>query len=179
MLSLANARNDDELRAWIERNQRLFDGEPMEWVVEPKIDGLAISLTYEHGVFVARRHARQRRGGRGRDPQPAHDLEHSLATEAQPGEQPPAVVEVRGEVYLPLQGFARVNEERAAAGLPTFMNPRNSAAGSLRQKDPAITAGRPLRGVDLRRRLSRGAGARIARRGAGVDARVTACACRT
>ena len=62
----------------------------------------------------------------------------------EPGEQPPAVVEVRGEVYLPLQGFARVNEERTAAGLPTFMNPRNSAAGSLRQKNPAITAGRPL-----------------------------------
>ncbi len=145
MLSLANARNDDELRAWIERAQRTLEDEPVEWVVEPKIDGLAISLTYENGVFA--------RGATRGDGVVGEDVTPNLRTIAsiplrlrlEPGEQPPAVVEVRGEVYLPLQGFARVNEERAAAGLPTFMNPRNSAAGSLRQKDPAITAGRPLR----------------------------------
>ena len=144
MLSLANARNDDELRAWIERDQRLLDGEPVEWVVEPKIDGLAISLTYQQGVFV--RGATRGNGEVGEDVTPNLRTISSipLRLRFEPGEQPPAVVEVRGEVYLPLQGFARVNEERAAAGLPTFMNPRNSAAGSLRQKDPAITAGRPL-----------------------------------
>ena len=125
--------------------QRTLDGAETVWVVEPKIDGLAISLTYERGVFV--RGATRGNGEVGEDVTPNLRTISSipLRLRLEPGEEPPSVVEVRGEVYLPLQGFARVNEERAAAGLPTFMNPRNSAAGSLRQKDPAITAGRPLR----------------------------------
>ncbi len=145
MLSLANARNEDELRAWVQRTERTLDGAETVWVVEPKIDGLAISLTYEDGVFV--RGATRGNGEVGEDVTPNLRTISSipLRLRLDPGEVPPSVVEVRGEVYLPLQGFARVNEERAAAGLPTFMNPRNSAAGSLRQKDPAITAGRPLR----------------------------------
>jgi DNA ligase (NAD+) len=145
MLSLGNARGDDEFRAWAERAVRMLGDEPVEWVVEPKIDGLAISLVYERGVFV--------RGATRGNGEIGEDVTANLRTiqsiplrlRLDGDEQPPAIVEVRGEVYLPLAGFARVNEERAAQGLPTFMNPRNSAAGSLRQKDPAVTAGRPLR----------------------------------
>ncbi len=143
MLSLANARTDDEYRAWIERVRRLLDGEPFQLVTEPKIDGLAISLIYEHGVFV--------RGATRGNGVVGEDVTANLRTiRAIPlglpagGAAPPAVVEVRGEVYLPLQGFARVNEEQVAAGAKPFMNPRNSAAGSLRQKDPSVTARRPL-----------------------------------
>ncbi len=145
MLSLANARTDDEFHAWAERAQRLLAGEPIRWIVEPKIDGLAISLIYEGGVLT--RGATRGNGEIGEDVTPNLRTVQSIPLRLRlaEGEAPPAVVEVRGEVYLPLDGFARVNEERAAAGLPTFMNPRNSAAGSLRQKDPAITASRPLR----------------------------------
>jgi DNA ligase (NAD+) len=143
MLSLANARTDEEYRAWVERVRRLLDGEPFQLVTEPKIDGLAISLIYERGVFV--------RGATRGNGIVGEDVTANLRTvRAIPlglpadGGDLPAVVEVRGEVYLPLQGFARVNEEQIAAGAKPFMNPRNSAAGSLRQKDPAVTARRPL-----------------------------------
>jgi DNA ligase (NAD+) len=143
MLSLANARTDEEYRAWVERVRRLLDGEPFQLVTEPKIDGLAISLIYERGVFV--------RGATRGNGVVGEDVTANLRTiraiplglPAAAG-VPPAVVEVRGEVYLPLQGFARVNEEQVAAGAKPFMNPRNSAAGSLRQKDPSVTARRPL-----------------------------------
>ena len=113
-------------------------------MVEPKIDGLAISLVYEDGVFV--RGATRGDGvvGRGRDRQPAHDPRHPHRLRRRTAPPRPRVVEVRGEVYLPLRGFAELNETRAAAGLPTFANPRNSAAGSLRQLDPQATAERPL-----------------------------------
>jgi DNA ligase (NAD+) len=145
MLSLANARTDDEFRAWADRAQRLLADEPIRWIVEPKIDGLAISLVYERGVLT--RGATRGNGEIGEDVTPNLRTVQSIPLRLRlaEGEAPPDVVEVRGEVYLPLEGFARVNEERAAAGLPTFMNPRNSAAGSLRQKDPTITASRPLR----------------------------------
>jgi DNA ligase (NAD+) len=143
MLSLANARTDEEYRAWVERVRRLLDGEPFQLVTEPKIDGLAISLIYERGVFV--RGATRGNGIVGEDVtanlRTVRAIPLGLPAE---GSDPPAVVEVRGEVYLPLQGFARVNEEQVAAGAKPFMNPRNSAAGSLRQKDPAVTARRPL-----------------------------------
>jgi DNA ligase (NAD+) len=145
MLSLANARTADEFQAWAERASRGVGGEPIQWVVEPKIDGLAVSLVYEHGVLV--------RGATRGNGEVGEDVTANLRTVSSiplrlrlaRGETAPPVVEVRGEIYLPLEGFARVNEERVAAGLPTFMNPRNSAAGSLRQKDPAVTASRPLR----------------------------------
>jgi DNA ligase (NAD+) len=143
MLSLANARTDDEYRAWVERVRRLLEGEQFQLVTEPKIDGLAISLLYERGKFV--RGATRGNGVVGEDVTANLRTIRAipLALHADAG-QVPDVVEVRGEVYLPLQGFARVNEEQVAAGAKPFMNPRNSAAGSLRQKDPSVTARRPL-----------------------------------
>jgi DNA ligase (NAD+) len=143
MLSLANARNPDELRAWEARVGKLaaqheWDGE-VEYVTEPKIDGLAISLVYENGVLV--------RGATRGDGETGEDVTQNLKTiKAIPlrVEGAPPLLEVRGEIYLPLEAFARLNEQRAAAGEPTFANPRNSAAGSIRQLDPALAAARPL-----------------------------------
>jgi DNA ligase (NAD+) len=139
MLSLANARNEDELRAWEARVQRLSGREDIEYVTEPKIDGLAISLVYENGVFV--------RGATRGDGEIGEDVTQNLKTiksiPLRVADAPP-LLEVRGEIYLPLEAFAQLNEERAAAGLPTFANPRNSAAGSIRQLDPALAAARPL-----------------------------------
>ncbi len=146
MLSLANARDDDELRAWDARNRRLLEGlgldeEPLRYVVEPKIDGLAISLTYRDGVFAV--------GATRGNGTVGEEVTANLRTiRAVPlrlrADPPPTVVEVRGEVYLPLAAFARLNEARAADGLPAFANPRNAAAGSIRQLDPAVAASRPL-----------------------------------
>jgi DNA ligase (NAD+) len=144
MLSLANARNEEELRRWAERVERRLDGEQTQLVVEPKIDGLAISLAYRDGLLAVG--ATRGNGEVGENVTPnlrtirAVPLRLALA----PGEDPPPLVEVRGEVYLPLAGFQQVNEERTAAGQPTFMNPRNAAAGSLRMLDPSVTARRPL-----------------------------------
>jgi DNA ligase (NAD+) len=149
MLSLANARGAEELAAWYRRARTVMEQEGLgsrevAFVVEPKIDGLAISLTYEDGRFV--------QGATRGDGVVGEDVTANLRTiraipqrlRTPEGAPPPPVVEVRGEVYLPLQAFAEFNEARAAAGLPTFANPRNSAAGSLRQLDPAATAERPL-----------------------------------
>ncbi|HUZ84846.1 MAG TPA: NAD-dependent DNA ligase LigA, partial [Gaiellales bacterium] len=145
MLSLANARDDAEFQEWDGRLRRVLgDESSVEYVVEPKIDGLAVSLLYRDGVLV--------RGATRGDGAVGEDVTANLRTigaiplrlRLAPGESPPPEFEARGEVYLSLEGFARVNEERMAAGQPAFMNPRNSAAGSLRQKDPAVTASRPL-----------------------------------
>jgi DNA ligase (NAD+) len=139
MLSLANARNADELRAWEARVRRLSDREDIEYVTEPKIDGLAISLVYENGVFV--------RGATRGDGETGEDVTQNLKTiKSIPLriQDAPRLLEVRGEIYLPLEAFAKLNEQRAAAGEPTFANPRNSAAGSIRQLDPALAAARPL-----------------------------------
>jgi DNA ligase (NAD+) len=147
MLSLANARGTDELIEW---HRRLRDAlrtagredAPDEFVVEPKIDGLAVSLTYRDGRFV--------RGATRGDGSVGEDVTQNLRTiGAIPGRlrtagTVPTIVEVRGEVYLPLAAFAEFNAARAAAGLATFANPRNAAAGSLRQTDPRVTAQRPL-----------------------------------
>lgn len=143
MLSLANARNEDELRAWEARVQKLsaaqgWDG-AIEYVTEPKIDGLAISLVYEDGVLV--------RGATRGDGETGEDVTQNLKTiKSIPLriDDAPPLLEVRGEIYLPLAAFARLNEQRAEAGEPTFANPRNSAAGSIRQLDPALAAARPL-----------------------------------
>ena len=150
MLSLANARNIEELLAWDRRNRRLLEADglgdvPVRYVTEPKIDGLAISLVYENGLFA--RGATRGNGAVGEDVTVNLRTIHAVplrlrALEA--GEPVPAVVEVRGEVYLPLAGFERLNEQRAQAGQPTFANPRNAAAGSIRQLDPAVAAARPL-----------------------------------
>ena len=144
MLSLANARDEDELRAWAKRVERQLErldisGREIRYVTEPKVDGLAISLTYENGVFT--------RGATRGDGRIGEDVTQNLKTiKAIPLsiEDAPELVEVRGEVYLPIAGFTKVNEQRARDGLSTFANPRNAAAGSLRQLDSSITATRPL-----------------------------------
>jgi DNA ligase (NAD+) len=144
MLSLANARDADELRAWEARLARLLErldvsGAELAFVTEPKIDGLAISLTYEGGELV--------RGATRGDGRIGEDVTQNLRTiRAIPLsiEYGPELVEVRGEIYLPLAAFAELNERRATAGEATFANPRNSAAGSIRQLDPKIAAARPL-----------------------------------
>jgi DNA ligase (NAD+) len=144
MLSLANARNEEELRAWDVRVRNLMEKQGLEtdgleYVTEPKIDGLAISLVYENGVLV--------RGATRGDGEIGEDVTQNLKTiHAIPLriDEAPPLIEVRGEVYYPLSGFAKLNEARAAAGEPVFANPRNSAAGSIRQLDPRLAASRPL-----------------------------------
>lgn len=143
MLSLANARSEPELRAWVDRMRNHLAREGIEapafaFVAEPKIDGLAMSLLYEGGVLV--------RGATRGNGEVGEDVTHNLRTI---GSIPLRIpyqgrVEVRGEVYMSLPDFTALNERRAAAGLSTFMNPRNSAAGTIRQLDPALAAERPL-----------------------------------
>ena len=159
MLSLANARNEEELRAWETRLgnhlKRLdITASEFSYTTEPKIDGLAISLTYENGTLA--------RGATRGDGRVGEDVTQNLRTiGAIPLriEDAPPFVEVRGEVYLPIADFKALNERRAEAGEAAFANPRNSAAGSIRQLDPALAAERPLsiwcyglgatRGLDL------------------------------
>jgi DNA ligase (NAD+) len=159
MLSLANARSEEELRAWetrIRNHLKRLDISASEfsYTTEPKIDGLAMTLVYENGVLS--------RGATRGDGRIGEDVTQNLRTiGAVPLriEDPPELVEVRGEVYLPIADFKALNERRAEAGEPTFANPRNSAAGSIRQLDPALAAARPLsiwcyaigatRGLDL------------------------------
>jgi DNA ligase (NAD+) len=160
MLSLGNARNEEELRAWENRLanylKRLdITASEFSYTTEPKIDGLAVTLTYENGVLV--------RGATRGDGRVGEDVTQNLRTI---GSVPlkmkgkaPELVEVRGEAYLPIAAFKALNERRAEAGEPTFANPRNSAAGSIRQLDPKLAAERPLstwfygigavRGLDL------------------------------
>jgi DNA ligase (NAD+) len=147
MLSLANARSGDELKAWIQRMRNFLAREGItdpqfEYLVEPKIDGLAISLIYRDGVFE--------RGATRGNGEVGEDVTHNLKTMPSVPlrlemDDPPPMVEVRGEVYMSLSDFAKLNERRAEAGLSTFMNPRNSAAGTIRQLDPKLAADRPLR----------------------------------
>jgi DNA ligase (NAD+) len=145
MTSLDNAMDADELRAWAERIVKGLDGEVPTYVCELKFDGLAISLRYEDGRFVQ---AATRGDGRV-----GEDVTANVATisdvpkrlVAGDGvEQVPSIFEIRGEVYMTRTSFEQLNERAAAAGEKTFVNPRNSAAGSLRQKDPAVTATRNL-----------------------------------
>jgi DNA ligase (NAD+) len=144
MLSLANARSEQELRAWVERMRNHLAREGIErqefrYVVEPKIDGLAISLVYRDGVLE--------RGATRGNGEIGEDVTHNLRTI---GAIPlrvrdaPKLLEVRGEVYMSLKDFTALNERRAEAGESTFMNPRNSAAGTIRQLDPQDAAKRPL-----------------------------------
>jgi DNA ligase (NAD+) len=144
MLSLANARSEEELRGWVDRMRNHLAREGIEdpefeFVAEPKIDGLAISLVYEDGVLV--------RGATRGNGEVGEDVTHNLKTIGSIPlsiEDAPKLIEVRGEVYMSLPDFAALNERRAEAGLSTFMNPRNSAAGTIRQLDPALAAERPL-----------------------------------
>jgi DNA ligase (NAD+) len=143
MLSLANARDEDELRAWHKRVTSLLTREGMKdadlrYVTEPKVDGLAVSLVYEDGVFA--------RGATRGDGEVGEDVTANLRTiKAIPATLPESVaINVRGEVFMPKAEFKRINEERGEAGLALYANPRNSGAGSLRQIDPTVTAGRKL-----------------------------------
>ena len=146
MLSLANARSGEELQAWIQRMRNHLAREGIEdpdfeFVAEPKIDGLAISLLYRNGLFE--------RGATRGNGEVGEDVTHNLRTIGSIPlrldlSDPPPLLEVRGEVYMSLPDFAALNERRAEAGLSTFMNPRNSAAGTIRQLDPKLAAERPL-----------------------------------
>jgi DNA ligase (NAD+) len=144
MLSLGNVRSAPELNAWVERMRshlaREGIAEPeFEFAVEPKIDGLAISLLYRDGVLE--RGATRGNGEVGEDV--THNLRTIGAIPLRVDDAPP-LLEVRGEVYMSLHDFTALNERRAEAGESTFMNPRNSAAGTIRQLDPADAAKRPL-----------------------------------
>ncbi|MGA2529190.1 MAG: NAD-dependent DNA ligase LigA [Acidimicrobiales bacterium] len=144
MMSLDKVTSLEEIIAWGTRLQKMLapkDGSP--FVCEPKIDGLSISLTYQRGQLV--------RGATRGDGRVGEDVTANVLTVTaipaeltlEPGEIP-EVVEIRGEVYFPVEAFEELNRRQAAAGLRTFSNPRNAAAGSLRQKDPAVTASRAL-----------------------------------
>jgi len=142
MGSLEKVTTDDALVKWAEDvRKRLDTDEPVAYVVEPKIDGLAVNLTYEGGLLA--------RGTTRGDGETGEDVTVNLRTiNSIPlrmlGGDPPVVIEVRGEVYMPLSGFRELNERLQSEGKKPTPNPRNAAAGSLRQKDSAITAQRPL-----------------------------------
>ena len=140
LLSLANAFSYEELAAWHKRVSNLMDGHQFDLVCEPKIDGLAVALTYVDGLLVTG--ATRGDGYRGENITQNLKTVRSIPLSV-PGEAPPRL-EVRGEVYLPKAGFKKLNEQRAKEGLPLFANPRNAAAGSVRQLDSGITARRPL-----------------------------------
>ncbi|MFG3292492.1 NAD-dependent DNA ligase LigA [Streptomyces sp. NPDC048179] len=141
MMSLDNTFNDDDLAAWAERIHKELGDQEYHFLCELKVDGLAVNLTYEHGRLV-------RAATRG-DGRTGEDITPNVRTIAEipdrlHGEQVPDLVEIRGEVYFPMEKFAELNERLVAAGDKPFANPRNAAAGSLRQKDPRVTASRPL-----------------------------------
>ena len=142
MLSLANAFDDEELRAVNRRIAKLLDTEEVDFITELKIDGVAVALTYEAGVL--RRGATRGNGLVGEDVTTNLKTIGGIPLKLRDIEARPQVVEVRGEVYLPVSAFDRINQERAAAGESPFANPRNAAAGALRQLDSRITASRPL-----------------------------------
>jgi len=149
MLSLDNTYSQEELREFVNRVQRLLPNEKLDWMVEPKVDGVAINLRYEKGVFTC--------GATRGDGTTGDDITTNLRTirsipsrlrvvDGKDSKLPKAVpdlMEVRGEVYLTKTGFEKLNAERKAAGEETFANPRNAAAGSLKQLDPRIVAKRP------------------------------------
>ncbi|MDC3960576.1 NAD-dependent DNA ligase LigA [Polyangium jinanense] len=140
LLSLDNVFDDAELDAWYDRVRRAL-GRDVDLVTEPKIDGVSVAVVYEGGRYL--------RGATRGDGTVGEDVTQNLRTlRALPArlrtEDPPAWLEVRGEVFLPIAAFDRINEDLGQQGKPLFANPRNAAAGTLRQKDPAVTARRPL-----------------------------------
>jgi len=141
MLSLANAFNFEELRAWYRRAVQLAEREDFDFVVEPKIDGLAVALVYENGRFV--QGATRGDGYRGENITENLRTIRSIPLVLRTNNVPERF-EVRGEVYMPKDAFERLNQELAERGEKLFMNPRNAAAGSVRQKDPRVTASRKL-----------------------------------
>lgn len=145
MLSLSNVFSADELTAWDARIQRLADGETVQYTVEPKIDGFAVALTFVNGELSVA--ATRGNGFVGDDITPnvraLKTIPHKLR---QPTSRPmPGTIEIRGEIYMRKSDFEALNKRVEEAGGKAFMNPRNAAAGSVRQKDPGVTAQRPLR----------------------------------
>ncbi|MER7223589.1 NAD-dependent DNA ligase LigA [Streptomyces rubradiris] len=141
MLSLDNTFNDEELAAWADRIARELGDQAYHFLCELKVDGLAVNLTYEKGRLT-------RAATRG-DGRTGEDITPNVRTIAEipdrlGGAEVPDLVEIRGEVYFPMEKFLELNERLVAAGDKPFANPRNAAAGSLRQKDPRVTATRPL-----------------------------------
>ncbi|MGC9364640.1 MAG: NAD-dependent DNA ligase LigA [Fidelibacterota bacterium] len=144
LLSLDNAMNEGELLDFFQRIRKALPGETVEFVAEPKIDGLAVELVYENGTFVS--------GSTRGDGFTGEDISQNLKTiraiplKLRENDIPaPGLLEVRGEVYMDRPDFEKLNEQQLAEGKPLFANPRNSAAGSLRQLDARITAKRPLK----------------------------------
>ena len=166
MLSLDNTYSEEEVRDFVKRLEKLLPGEKLDWIIEPKVDGVAISLRYENGVLVTG--ATRGNGTEGDDVtanlKTIRSVPLSLkishrGTEAQSEKKDfteensvplrlcgkiPSPLEVRGEVFMPIAGFEKLNAERKAAGEELYGNPRNTAAGSLKQLDPKIVATRPL-----------------------------------
>ncbi|MGA4855620.1 NAD-dependent DNA ligase LigA [Streptomyces koyangensis] len=141
MLSLDNAFDDEELAAWAERVAKEVGAPGYHFLCELKVDGLAVNLTYEHGRLT-------RAATRG-DGRVGEDITPNVRTisdipERLHGDDLPALVEIRGEVFFPMEEFEKLNARLVEAGEKPFANPRNAAAGSLRQKDPRVTATRPL-----------------------------------
>ena len=141
MLSLDNVFDPEELRAWCVRTARLagVESESLAYVVEPKIDGLALAITYVNGELV-----RAATRGDGRVGEDVTDNVRTIANVPASLREAPGLIEVRGEVFLSHADFAALNERQRALGQKEFANPRNAAAGSLRQKDSSVTAGRSL-----------------------------------
>ncbi|HTA94511.1 MAG TPA: NAD-dependent DNA ligase LigA, partial [Verrucomicrobiae bacterium] len=153
MLSLDNTYSEEEIRDFVKRLEKLLPGEKLDWIVEPKVDGVAISLRYENGVLVTG--ATRGNGTEGDDVTANLKTIRSVPLSLKTGfkknnpENPvnpvsTSVLEVRGEVFMPVAGFEKLNAERKAAGEELYGNPRNTAAGSLKQLDPKIVATRPL-----------------------------------
>ena len=141
MMSLANTYSRGELSDFFTRTRKLLGGIPCSWVVEPKIDGLAVALRYEEGLLV---HAVSRGDGKTGDDITANVKTIRTIPLRLTADRPPRVLEVRGEVYMPKAGFSAINREREERGEEPFANPRNAAAGSLKQLDPRVVAARPL-----------------------------------
>jgi DNA ligase (NAD+) len=141
MLSLQNVTTPEEMAAFDERVRKFLGRERIEYVGEPKIDGVAVELAYQKGVLAVG--STRGDGTTGENVTPNIRTIRSVPLRLH-GAKPPELLEVRGEVYYPLAPFQKLNREREEAGLPVFANPRNAAAGSLKQLDAAITAARPL-----------------------------------
>lgn len=141
MLSLGNAFDDDDLIAWHTRISNMLERDHFDMMCELKYDGLAVSLTYENGTLI--QGATRGNGSLGEDVISNLRTIRSIPIRL-PVYNPPNLIEVRGEVFIPISRFSDLNQEREAKGLPVYANPRNTAAGSLRQLDPRITAKRPL-----------------------------------
>ncbi|MBU1693542.1 MAG: NAD-dependent DNA ligase LigA [Verrucomicrobia bacterium] len=147
MMSLDNTYDFEELREFDRRVKKLLPGEPVEYVMEPKVDGVSVSLRYENGVFMLG--ATRGDGTAGDDITANLRTIRSIPLTLSPSlaPSPPPLLEVRGEAYLPVESFKKLNARRERDGEEPFANPRNACAGSLKQLDPRIVAARPLAAV--------------------------------